>query len=208
MSCLQLSRCFGRKRPSSDQQQQLPTEGYGGGGVTPAPVSGNSLTRLKPYQDLSYEVPSVGVQGYWAPNSGELQECKLGEDAPEKEQKQPEQPANADRGSSFMDRLRKLCTREKTPEELEIELLRKEKKEILKALKTYGLDGKRVTLANMKELRAAVEQSLEQERKKSEEPLEMQEIKSGSTPAPKEMLETNLDGVDYPLTQPDPVLGK
>lgn len=40
--------------------------------------------------------------------------------------------------SSLMDRLRlwKLCSREKTPEEIEIEMLRKEKKEILKALKS------------------------------------------------------------------------
>uniref|UniRef100_A0A8D8CQ64 (northern house mosquito) hypothetical protein n=1 Tax=Culex pipiens TaxID=7175 RepID=A0A8D8CQ64_CULPI len=204
MYCLNLTRCFSGNHP--DQ----PATGAGDGGVAPAPSApkaGDSIQRSKPYQDLSYEVPTGGAPGNWT-------ECQLDETLP------AEEPAatveEGDEGRSLLDRLRlwKLCSREKTPEELEIEMLRKEKKEILKALKNYGINDKRLNLAKIKNLRANIEQVLEQELKKLPEPVEMQDMKSSDSKAIAiPTLETNVDevlpplkeaSVDYPLTQPDP----
>uniref|UniRef100_A0A8D8MWI3 (northern house mosquito) hypothetical protein n=1 Tax=Culex pipiens TaxID=7175 RepID=A0A8D8MWI3_CULPI len=205
MSCLNLTRCFGGNHPD-----QPATGAGGGGGVAPAPSApkaGDWIQRTKPYQDLSYEVPTSGAPGNWT-------ECQLDETLP------AEDPAatveEGDERRSLLDRLRlwKLCSREKTPEELEIEMLRKEKKEILKALKNYGINDKRLNLAKIKNLRANIEQVLEQELKKLPEPVEMQDMKSsGSKAIAIPTLETNVDevlpplkeaSVDYPLTQPDP----
>lgn len=75
MSCLNLTRCFGGNHP--DQ----PATGAGGGGVAPAPSApkaGDSIQRSKPYQDLSYEVPTGGAPGNWT-------ECQLDETLPAEE---------------------------------------------------------------------------------------------------------------------------
>lgn len=71
-----------------------------------------------------------------------------------------------------------------------------------------------MNLAKIKNLRANIEQVLEQELKKLPEPVEMQDMKSsGSKAIAIPTLETNVDevlppleeaSVDYPLTQPDP----
>lgn len=71
-----------------------------------------------------------------------------------------------------------------------------------------------MNLAKIKNLRANIEQVLEQELKMLPEPVEMQDMKSsGSQAIAIPTLETNVDdvlpplkeaSVDYPLTQPDP----
>ncbi|XP_019542597.3 proline-, glutamic acid- and leucine-rich protein 1 isoform X2 [Aedes albopictus] len=153
-----------------------------------------------------------GVLKHWAPQSRcceeVLEEIRLNSaDGSEGQAAQESASAGGESGKrNLSTRFRRLFVKQKTPEQLEMEALRKERKEVIKYLKRVGLHNPRMSYDHMKKLKTVTEDALESERQKEE--IELKELQRAKDPPQPESNPQPADQVQTPVapsaSQPNP----
>nr|XP_019542597.2 pinin-like isoform X2 [Aedes albopictus] len=153
-----------------------------------------------------------GVLKHWAPQSRcceeVLEEIRLNSaDGSEGQAAQESASAGGESGKrNLSTRFRRLFVKQKTPEQLEMEALRKERKEVIKYLKRVGLHNPRMSYDHMKKLKTVTEDALESERQKEE--IELKELQRAKDPPQPESNPQPTDQIKQPeapsVSQTDP----
>ncbi|XP_021694005.1 uncharacterized protein LOC110674207 isoform X2 [Aedes aegypti] len=142
----------------------------------------------------------AGVLKHWAPQSRcceeVMEEIRLSSMGGDSDASPVEPGANDNEKRDMLARFRSLFVKQKTPEELEMEALRKERKAVIKYLKWVGLYDQRMSYEHMKKLKTVTEDALESERQKVE--IEMKELERPKDASVLESGPENVPGTEQP----------